>query len=173
MALPAALSTELAKTVTTPLYLIQIGFTPVVRYSTRGDVSYNGQSWLDIGASVDRITADSVRGRVATITLSNHDDAVSALILAQGIREKTCQIWQAYSATSPIPTDQIIQVFNGYLVEVPQVNTIVTLVANALPESVTLTPRFRITPPTANHLPPPGTKIAWNGETFVLERDRT
>lgn len=174
MALPAALVTELGKTVTTPFNLVEIGFSSTLRYSTRGDVEYNSYSWIDSGLRVRRISQQGARGRSVQIEFSNHNNAFSTLIIAQGIRERSCKIWTAYGTTiDPVPSDQVTLVFDGFLVEINEISEEkVTVSAHTMTEEVVDLPRYRIAPPEVNHAPLSGTKIKWNDETIVIERGR-
>lgn len=170
MALSAALTTEINKAITAPVFLIQIDFSSSVYYSTRNDVTWNSQTWIDVGVAVQRISLDSINGRSARVAFQNADNAASTLILAQGIRDTRIQIWQAYGASDTIPLDQATQIFDGYLAESPRISTEVVIVAYALPEQVLQSPRFRIAEPICKHLPLPGKKIKWNGDNYTLMR---
>jgi hypothetical protein len=47
--------------------------------------------------------------------------------------------------------------------------TRVTLTLATIAQAATHLPDVVIGPPLCRHLPPPGTKISWGGETYLLE----
>lgn len=170
MALSAALTTEINKPITAPVYLVLFGWSAGnTYYSTRGDVTFDGQTWVDVGCTVDSIVDDSYQGRTVRLSFNNADNAMSTLILARGVRNTPLQIWAAYEATNTIPADQAIQIFNGFITEAPFIAPVVRVIGASLPEYATLSPRWRCLDSVCGHMPPPNTKLKWAGDTYILK----
>lgn len=161
--LTTAISNATQATVTTPAYFVELAYSTVVRLSSRGDQSWNGQIWTS--GRLGKI----VFGETGSIDLINSDLAYSALILNEGAADIGCKVWKFY-ADNPAVDDPVL-VFDGVL-NGAVIGPSVVAVKLAEENSRTLfSPRRFISPATGfNHLRPAGSKILWNGQTYILER---
>lgn len=154
--LGGSLGTAITQPITSPGYLVYLGFDPVLRYSTRETVSYGGYSWTgEVGAQVAAVSEAA-----AQITLRNTDLSASSLVLNNVLADIQCVIYKRYGADAAL-------LFDGYL-DGATVGERVTLNAKAM-ATARKVPNKYITYPTFNFLIPPGTQIRWGLDTITLE----
>ncbi len=152
--------------VTAPGYLVAITSThgDVLRYSTRGTLTYGGNSWQGGGQITRQSPTDW------GLILPNYDNAASALTLSDELERATVSVW-AYLATAAPP--QAILLFDGYINQVIRITNAkaeLSLASVALGRS--WLPDVILAPPLLNHLPPPGTAISWGGKIYYLEANK-
>ncbi|MBP6735035.1 MAG: hypothetical protein KA142_10175 [Chromatiaceae bacterium] len=151
-----------AAQVTAPGYLV--AFTSgaaILRYSSRGELSYNGQTWLG-GASIKRQSPTDW-----TLTMPNTDNAASAIVLSDALEQATVSVW-AYLANA-VPVESIL-LFTGYVNQVTRVTTqFVEMSLASVSLGRSRLPDIILAPPLLNYMPPPGTSIAWGGKIYYLE----
>jgi hypothetical protein len=89
---PSGLATALAAPVQRPGLLVQIGYAPVLRLSSRGAVTWGGQSWAAADMQVVGLQVQpfSVSG---TLVLGNMDGSAGAMALAQGVQDRLITIY--------------------------------------------------------------------------------
>ena len=166
-----SLAATLAQPITQPQYLIEVLFQSLtLRYSTRGTVEWNSQSWLgEAGAEVANITKNKDGSQTARITLPNQSLAISAIVLNEAIADQPVRIWKAYGEGT-ITSAYVTQVFEGVIDSAPAIGERVEL--NLISENVfnQFSPRLRCGPPLMNYIPPTGTIIKWGGDIYELER---
>lgn len=165
--LTAATQAETAKTVTTPAFLVEIGWSTPIRLSSRGDQSWNAQTWT--GGRLGKVQVGDHGG---TIELNNSDLAYSALALNEGAADIPVTIWKFYgdnpATADPVPIFE--GVTDGADLDLGRVR--LSLAQEAA--RTLYSPRRFIGPATGfNHLCPAGTKITWGGQTYILERGAT
>ena len=156
--------------VTQPLYLIEIGFAPALRLSTRGDVIWNALSWSGGEAiAVGSLDADGSGRQSGTIQVGNLDDYAGTLVLAQGVADRPVKIWKADGAALDV-ADPVL-VFDGV---VERADVDISRVSLSLAGSGTrsaFAPRRVIGPAAGfNFLMPAGSKIKIGATTYTLER---
>lgn len=149
---------EITKAITRPLYLIEIGFSTPLRLSSRGAVSYDGDSY---DAARIELSLRSSRLRIFNAGL---------LYSAQFISEKTagvtCKIWQLYGE-APFSAGDADLVFDG---ELGRAGVGEWVDVDLLEQPVIFAPRLYATAPTFNHIPPDGFEIATPYGVYKLER---
>lgn len=157
-------------TVTQPLYLIEIGFAPPLRLSTRGDVTWNALAWSG-GEAIDvsRLEADGTGRQSGTVQIGNLDDYVGTLVLGQGVADRPVKIWKADGAALDV-ADPVL-VFDG-VVERADVDTArVSLSLAGAGTRSAFAPRRVIGSASGfNFMLPAGTKIRIGADTYTLER---
>ncbi|MDD3675882.1 hypothetical protein [Thauera propionica] len=165
----AALSAA-AGTVTKPLYLIEIGFTPALRLSTRGDVTWNALAWSGGEAiAVSSLDADGSGWQSGTIQIGNLDDYVGTLILAQGVADRPVMVWKA-DGTALDVADPVL-VFDGVATSADVDTSRVSLSLAGAGTRSAFAPRRVIGPASGfSFLLPAGTKIKIGATTYTLER---
>jgi len=165
--LATGIAAALAGPITEPIYLIQLNFSVVLRYSTAGDRSWNGYSWIGNGAALESWAQESggrIRGRVS---VPNADNSISAVVLGEGARGNTCCIWVADGTA--VATDDPVQIFDGVM-DACDIGLRVGIDIVSDQYQRAFLPRVVVAPPTFNHLPARGSTITWAGETYELER---
>ncbi len=168
--LSSAINTATAGTVTTPGYLVEIDFGTVLRLSSRGDQSWNGYTWT--GGRIGKISGlqwDGKGQQAGSIDLINSDLAMGALVLNEGVADRSVKIWKFY-ADSPATGDPVA-VFDG-VADAADIGPDKVSLALLSQNGRTLSaPRRFIGPGIGfNHLAPAGTKITWGGQTYELTR---
>ena len=103
--LSSPLSSALAAAVQRPAILVSIGFSTVQRYSSADTLSWNGNTWTAANIRVDGLSVDALRVS-GSLVIGNLDDAIGALILAQGIQDKAITIY-GYDAAATATADVV------------------------------------------------------------------
>ncbi len=163
--LSPAVESAIAGTVTAPGYLVAItSGSDVIRSASRGTLDYDGEHWTG-GVTVTRQGPTDW-----TLSLPNHDNLASALVLSDLIDGAEVEIWAYVGTADPI---EAVSVFTGYINQVTKISTTrvdMTLAAVSLGRS--WLPDIILAPPLMNHLPPAGTAIAWGDKIYYLEPAR-
>lgn len=155
---------------TEPILLVEINFSPVLRYaSSNGPIAWNGLTW-----NVGRLARGSVSvesrggGATARVNLQNGDNAISAIALSQGASDKEISIWHLYGEP-PYSTTDAVKIFEG-VTDGADLGDIVQF--GAISEGMILwSPRLTCTAERFPHMQPAGTEIFWAGEKFILDPD--
>ena len=169
-ALTDATTTAADAPVTQPLYLIEIGFAPALRLSTRGDVTWNALSWSGGEAiAVGSLDADGSGRQSGAIQVGNLDDYVGTLVLAQGVADRPVKIWKADGAALAV-ADPVL-VFDGVVERADVDASRVSLTLAGAGTRSAFAPRRVIGPAAGfNFLMPAGSKIKIGATTYTLER---
>ncbi|MCG8004703.1 MAG: hypothetical protein JAY88_14785 [Candidatus Thiodiazotropha lotti] len=166
--LTAKVATAVSQLSTSPIYLVSLGYTTIIRLSTLGTVNWNGQTWSNFGVEVKGIRYTRGGGQTASLKIPNHDNAYSALILGEGIRDIPVNIYSLYG-DEPYDVDDAQHVFQGVIDSVPSIGDFVDMHLVSEGVQTAWTPRIALSAFLGNDLPVPGTRIRWNGDTLVLE----
>lgn len=170
--LSQSVQTSLEASVTRPIVLVEMGFSVTVRFCSGGDLRWNGQDWEGgrLAHGSVRLSPANAGGAQGALSLANHDNAISAIILSEGGSGKSVSIWYLYG-TPPYATDEAIQVFEGVIDGVSGLGDVakITILSAGM---VQWTPRIQYTFDRFNHMTPPGTEISWGGEKYILESNR-
>jgi hypothetical protein len=162
--IPPGFVTEAAKPVTKPGYLFELGFAPPLRYCTRGDQSFNGQFFAGGMVAAYDVTA-------RRLSLLNPANAVSQIVLAQGVADRYAKVWQFYGDAAN--DDATILLLDGFIDGSPGIGDRVVLSLFADSSGTLYSPRHRITPQNGySVLPQPGLRIQWGNATFILKPGR-
>lgn len=161
-------NTEVSKTITRPILLVEISFPIAYRWATLGDVTWNGYTWTSNGVRVEDIRNLAGGGVEGRISIPNHDNAASALVLGNSIADTPCVIWHLYG-DGPYAVADAVELFRGVLdgAEIGLDRVSIGLTSTGRVNEVS--PRLFIAPPICNKLPPRGTVLAWAGERYTLE----
>lgn len=156
--------------VTQPLYLIEIGFSPALRLSTRGDVTWSGQVWSGGETiAVGRLDADGSGRQSGTIQIGNLDDYVGTLVLAQGVADRPVRVWKADGTALDVADPALV--FDGVIQGADVDTSRVSLSLAGSGTRSAFAPRRVIGAASGfNFLMPAGTKIKIGATTYILER---
>lgn len=158
--LDPAVEAELAKAVTAPGYLIEIDTVPPARFSTRGSLVFGGNYFIG-GASVSQVAPGSTK---AEITLPNHDNTGSSLVLGIGLEDTPVRIYAIYGDAPAVRDELWRGVVDGAEITLRWAK----LTCEAAARAGGTLPDVTLSPPLCNHLPAPGTKFYWGGEYYTL-----
>lgn len=168
--LSAPTDTATQATITTPAYFVRLGFSTVVRLSSRGDQSWDSQTWT--GGRLGKIGGlswDGKGGQRGTLEIINTDIVYSALVLNEGVADRTAEIWKFYG-DNPALSDPV-KVFDGVMDEADIGADFVRITLIGENARTLYSPRRFIGPATGfNHLSPAGRKITWGGQPIELKR---
>lgn len=152
-----------------PRYLIKLGYSPAIYLSTCETVTWDSQTWLGtIGAEVTSLSTGEGGAKTASISLANHDATYSALVLGDGIRGISADIYQLFG-DSPFAADDAVHLFSGEIESVPSIGDYVDMSLKSSGASVAYTPRVRLSSFIGDDMPVAGTRIPWNGDVLILE----
>lgn len=167
----AAMLAASGLTVTSPGFLIQIGYSAVLRLSTLGDVSWAGSAWSAADIRVDGLGQDGSATSTGSLTLGNADGGYGALVLNEGASDVPVTVWAAYAGCTATgdPVQRFAGVVDSATFDVEGMT--VTLPLASLGSRTLYSPRVFIGKGSGfNFLQPAGKKIPFGGEVFVLER---
>lgn len=165
--LDAGLAAAIVERGTSPGWLIEIGTTTPLRYSTRGTLSYGGYTWVG-GAVLSGVEFSGDLGASVTLELPNTDNAASALALTDLLREVEVTLWAYYDVSG---TGYAEELRTLAVDAVESINsTRVEFSLSSIAEGASRLPDVLVGPPLCNHIPPAGTVIRWGWTTVTLER---
>lgn len=162
--LSTTLAAALGGPVQTPALLVEIGFSTPRRYSSYADLLYNGYTHYrqDIGLDNLAVEAYSVSGQ---LNIGNTDDVIGALVLAEGIQDRSVRIW-AYDAAAPSEVVWLASAVGASA----QVGPDIVSIELRHPAQLTLGPRTFVDSATFGSLLADGTVIKVNGQSLRLQR---
>lgn len=166
--LSTLLAGEVVKTVTAPFFLIQLGWTPISYLSTGPTTAYAGQSWISGTATLESLTTTPGGGLEGSISLTNTDDSMGALVLGADLSQTAVAIWAAYGA-GPFAAGDLAQIFDGVIdgADISATRVQLGIVSSARRRQTG--PRLYCQPPLCNHIPPAGKTITWGGAEYTFE----
>jgi hypothetical protein len=167
--LSSALLTELAKTVTTVGYLVQIGTTTPQRWSNIGAVTWNALAWSDMDFVVEGLEFSSDVDLTARLTVQNLDGVAAALFLSasEHLYNVVVTIYQFAHGALGVGDVPLIAVMAVDACDVGLDKVVLSLTdANV---DAAFSPRRRVAPTDGfNFAAPGGTVIAWGNEILTL-----
>ena len=162
-----AFETKLSGAVTQPGYLLEIEFSTTVRWSTRGTLTWNSQTWVGREFKVQMSGGRGMDAKL-TLTLLNNDNAIGTLCLADGVGNRNIRLWK-FTGNAPSLTD-CSQIFGGIGDTFSLTKRRVTIQAVPKGMEVIKEPSLRIVRNAVRaELTPAGTRVPWNGEIFILQ----
>lgn len=149
----AGLVTELGKTITDPVFLVEMGFTTPVRYSSMSQITWNALTWL--AADMNVRMSDNPQ-----LSIFNESGTLGTTVLSEGTAGKTVKIYMHYNTYGTL-------IFSGVMGDAT-IGERVSISCRMRPPI--MTPRFHAIPPHCNFLPKTGTRIkVGSGNVIVLE----
>ena len=154
----------LSDAITEPIYLIELGFSPVLHLSNSKDLLWNGQYWRSAPVEVSTIEHTAVGGQSVSLSFANHDRTFGALVLSQVAQDRSAKIWEAYDNSgtlSPI-------LFADGVMDGADIGEQVTINIISKSTAYGTTPRILCGPPLMNHLPASGTVLTAGSVTITI-----
>jgi hypothetical protein len=172
--LTSAQDAEIRKPVTAPAYFVEIMFSTPVRLSSRGTKEWAGQEWISRGITLQGLAFDVTSPQQkGNLLLQDYDNAVTAIILREGIAGRTVNVWKFYGDAPD--TDDPVQIFAGagdaVSMDEKSGGINMTLVQRGARE-LYAPRRYQTRANGFSILPVIGTRISFNGEYYKIERDR-
>lgn len=157
---------ELAKNVTTPVYLIHLDFTIPLYYSTKQEIIYDTNTY--VADKAVKVTLNDNSGIISgTLQISNIDLNIGAVALSETLQGKACNIY-TISTTAGTATD-VTLLMGGVVSGVSSISEKqVILEVNSINANIAYSPRIYCSPPLFNHAIPSGTIINWGDTTYEL-----
>lgn len=163
-------SSGVSAAVTAPGYFVEFGWSITGRYSTRGTLTWDSQTWTATDVQVSGLSDDSASAAIdGALQFGNSDLIIGALVFAQGVAGKTVRVWAFYGDTAPGTSDPVL-VFDGVADSATFADGGPVTIRIIQAATATLwIPRLYMTPDTGfNFLPADGQIVEWNGERVRL-----
>jgi len=153
--------TKLSAAVTSPGFLIEIAFSTVLRFSTRGDITISGTTWYARPFKVSGPPRP-------TITITDTDNVIAAYLQTEKIAGKAIKLWK-FDGDAPTSLEYT-QYFEGegddYTIN--KTSTVIRAVQKGV--DTRKEPSMRIVRNSVRQeITKPGTKIYWGTELYTLE----
>lgn len=155
-ALSATITAEIAKPAPDRAYLVEFGFSTVLRVASTQQIDWDDKTWYPLGIIVEPASLNE-----CAFELRNHDNAVSALVLAQPLDAVEVRVFEWYDGDA-------VEIFTGTLDDAPEIGARVRLTARSHSGAPTY-PTERIAAPVFNHITRAGTVVKWGNGTLELE----
>lgn len=147
--------------VTAPQFLIEIELDQPYFFSTRADVTVDGNTYVAGAVQLGRVSHDS-----AELMINNHDyrhtgNALDGAYLRSPVRV----LWAYDQDADPAPAPIVL--FEGIISATPQVGNWLSISCRRTPPRVY--PFTKLRPPLANHLPSAGYMLQFDGQVLRIE----
>jgi hypothetical protein len=153
---------------TQPGFLVSIGFKSGTIYlSSRQTLTALGITWIARGVTITGLDSDSDANASCTIKIDNHDNLMSAFVLADGFAGTPVKVYKFWTDAT-----DLMLAFDGVgNTADPIMPDQVTLKAAIDSADNLMTPNTpRIAPPLFNAVLPAGFEIVWGTERYTLKK---
>lgn len=161
-----ALSAAIGAPVQRPAVLVELGFSPVRRYSSFDTLAWNGQIWTKDDISVDGLEVEALRV-AGDLTIGNADGVIASAVLSQGVQDRSIRIW-AYDAAATALGD-VVWLADAVGAGVQITNQAVRIQLRH-PSELVLSPRTFVGEANFGTLLPAGATLKINGRDYLLAR---
>lgn len=103
--LTTALQTALGGPVQQPAILVEIAFSTTARWSSFSTVTWNSLTWTREAVALESLQAEALR-LTGSLVIANQDDAAAALVLNEGVADRSIRIW-GYDAAATALSDVV------------------------------------------------------------------
>lgn len=171
--LPSDVLTEIAIDFTRPVYLVRMEFPAGESYLSSGpQITFDGNTYNEGQVSVGSFVWTPDGSQSGTLTLSNENNAASALILAGSINDIVVNIYKTYliaAGGNTTPQLYIKGSLDGSDIGASRskVNVLSTTAQTSFIPS-----RYYTIAEGFNWLPIDGEVVTWGGDSFVLTTPR-
>lgn len=165
--LSAALQAAHASVIQKPAWLVYIGFATPIRISSYDDVSYDSNTWAAYDVDVSRVRIDAVKV-IGDITIQNADDVLGALILNEGVADKTIKVY-GYDAAATATAD-IVHLVTCVGGAATISHDRVSISLRAATEYTSAPREFVNAASGFTYMIPAGTQLRINGQVYKVER---
>jgi hypothetical protein len=172
--LTTGMASEVTNPFTTPAYFVEVQFSSPVRFSSRGTLDWNGNTWESRSISVRGLAFElGAAQQSGSLAILDADLSLTTLIHLEGIKGRSINVWKFYG-TAPADDDPI-KLFAGAgdtaTMDERSGSATIALVQRSARE-LFCPRRFQTRSLGFGLLPVAGSIFTWGGENFKLERDR-
>lgn len=168
--LNSGMATQVASTYTDPGFLIaiQISASVTLRYSTRGQIDWNGSIYIPVGADPPSYQTNTSGVQQGSLKFQNLTQSLITAILQYGIADKPVSIW-AFDAGALDAADPVLDFYGvGDSVQWDEKKMTIKIVSQS--SRVQFSPRLLISKENGfSQLPAPGMTFVWNNELYELQ----
>jgi hypothetical protein len=165
--LSSALSAAIGAPVQQPAILVQAAFGTVRRWSSFATTTWNGQLWTKEDITLEQLQVGALRVS-GTLVVGNNDDGIGALVLSEGVQDRSITIW-GYDAAATA-TGDVVWLCTAVGASA-QVGLRDVRIALRHRSEFLQAPRTFVGPAAGiNGLLPAGASLRINGIDYVLER---
>jgi hypothetical protein len=156
---------------TQPGFLVSIGFASgTAHLSSRQTLTVLGTTWIARSLAISGLDSDSDANASCTIRVGNHDNLMSAFVLADGFAGAPVRVYKFWG-TATDPSDLMLAFDGVGNAADPIMPDQVTLKASIDSADNLMTPNTpRIAPPLFNAVLPAGFEIVWGNERYTLKK---
>lgn len=162
--LPTVIETSVSKTITSPAYLVRIGFATERRESTFGDITWNSESWSSSGGII--VTRVGESGGQFSIQNTEQNQSgmlsLSSDIISGDVRDSLVTIYKWYESDA-------VEVSRGYVSNINISGGRVVFDYVSTTSDVGRAPTERFTSADFNYLPVIGETVIWAGIRITFE----
>jgi len=162
----AALTAALGGPVQQPAALVEVGFSVPVRWSSFATLNWDGATWTREAIALQSLQVEALR-LSGELVIGNNDDVAAALVLNEGVADRTVRIW-GYDAAATATAD-VVWIADGVCGGASVSTDLVRIQLRHAAQS-TLVPRTFVDPATFGPLLPAGTVIRINNIDYRIER---
>jgi hypothetical protein len=163
--LSSTLATALGAPVTQPAVLVQIDFSTTQRWSSFATRTWGGHTWHRWPLALRNLVVQAY-DLSGQLELDNRDDQAAALVLGEGITDRTITLW-GYDAAAA--SDDVVWLGSALggraVIELERV-----VVDLRHPCDNLLSPRTAVTPGSFGTLLPEAADLVINGQPLQLDR---
>ena len=161
--LPTAVSSAIAKDATTPVYLLEMGFSSTVRAATWDTaITWNSATWIASGIEVANLGDRGARVKFP----NGKADPWLALVLNEGVRGRSISIYEHYTDSTSSPQTGAVLLFTGIMDELSITQGIsLSIIESSQAKTF---PPTSIDRPTYNYLLTTGTVLVWGPDKIVV-----
>ena len=168
--LPGSMSTNVAKTFTDPVYLLELELSTMTYWSSRETIAYDSGGGLN-NYLKDRLDAVAIRDEGASFRLANDDRYVSAAALSGQVRGNSVRLFLYYEGDAIL---RHVGEINSLSMSDDDSGSWIAFDSTSISALEAQWPRVRIAPALGlNHLPQPGLSFQFGTNLYTLERSNT
>lgn len=164
----SAQQTAVSAAGTAPFYMVQIDMAATtLRFSSRGDVTWNGSIWVEQSLKVNGLGWDGTAMQTGSLDFQNVDNTFVAIVLSEGFADKRVRVWSADA--SALAAGDPVLIFDGVGDDADGDTKKLTLMLTSSGSRYQYALRSFIAPENGfTALPPDGMIVVWGNETYEL-----
>ena len=161
--LPVPVAGAIVKDATTPVYLLEMGFSSTVRAATWDTaISWNGLNWIASGIEVANLSDTQARLKFP----NGKADPWLALVLNEGVRGRSISIYEHHTDLASSPQTGAVLLFTGIMDELSITQDIsLTIIESSQAKTF---PPTSIDRPIYNYLLTTGLVLVWGPDKIVV-----
>ena len=170
--LPAAVETELAIDFTRPVYLVELVVAAGNQYMSTGpQITFETNNYIEGQISVNAFSWDADGSQRGSLTLSNENNAASALVLNGAVNDLECLIYKTYLiAAGGNTAPQLYMRGSLDKTDIGPDRVKIDVVSTNM-KTTLLPTRYHTISEGFNWLPIDGETITWGSEVFILQAE--